>query len=504
MKKTGIMSALIAAVILVCTAGAAPADEFLRERARNLYEVQDYRGAYNLFERLLEENPEDGEALDYSAWCLRYFGDWKSAEERFRMALDAPSGALVSWLYVGLGETLLGAADERGAIKSFGQAMDAAPDDTELVLRSLKGIAWANAFLGDADGLEAAISSTREKDRDYADDLEKDVRPVLEERTAAAAGSDEADEIGIEVLDTRERQAKIYEEEVLGDELDEIIAGILGEQEKPGEPEEIEEPDEPEEPKEIEEIEEIEEPEEPKESEELEEPGESEELEELDEPEEPEELGEPEEPKEPEKPEPEKKPEETPVRKPVKKPATEKPAAEKPKEEVQAPVAPPSSVWGVRVGEPIEREFDRAEAEVVKLDREGVEDANGVIRYSFTPKENPFPSYVRSQAASTYYAIEAYRGNILKVHGSVKTKTLPNTLEWRKNTFDAMVAEFSGVYGKPAILTDQGIFFEAAWLLPERRVLWVFVDAGLDGACQVQLSYVDRRIQAGHLIGILK
>ncbi len=502
---------MIVAVILVCTAGAARADEFLRERARNLYEVQDYRGAYNLFERLLEENPEDGEALDYSAWCLRYFGDWKSAEERFRMALDAPSGALVSWLYVGLGETLLGAADERGAIRSFGQAMDAAPDDTELVLRSLKGIAWANAFLGDADGLEAAISSAREKDRDYADELEKDVRPVLEERTAAAAGSDEAGEIGIEVLDTRERQAKIYEEEVLGDELDEIIAGILGEEEKAGESDEVEKPEEikeSEKPEEIEEIEEIEEPEEPdepeelyvpKESEELEERGESEELKELDEPEEPEELGEPEEPKEPEKPEPEKKPEEKPVKKPV-----GKLAAEKPKEEVQAPVAPPSSVWGVRLGEPVEREFDRAEAEVVKLDREGVEDANGVMRYSFTPKENPFPSYVRSQAASTYYTIEAYRGNILKVHGSVKTRTLPNTLEWRKNTFDAMVSEFSGMYGKPAILTDQGIFFEAAWLLPERRVLWVFVDAGLDGACQVQLSYVDRRIQAGHLIGILK
>lgn len=484
MKKIGVLSALIAAVILVCTAEAARADEFLRERARNLYEVQDYRGAYNLFERLLEENPEDGEALDYSAWCLRYFGDWKSAEERFRMALDAPSGALVSWLYVGLGETLLGAADERGAIESFEQAMDAAPADTELVLRSLKGIAWANAFLGDADGLEAAISSTRERDRDYADDLEKDVRPVLEERVAAAADSDEAGEIGIEVLDTRERQAKIYEEEVLGDELEAIISGILGEQ---GEPEELEEPEELDEP---EEPEEIGEPEEAEELGEPEEPGEADELEEASAPtSEPSHV-------EPEKPEPEK-PEVKPVKKPVKKPV-----AEKPKEEV--PVATPSSVWGVRVGEPVEREFDRAEAEVVKLDREGVEDANGVMRYSFTPKENPFPSYVRSQAASTYYAIEVYRGNILKVHGSVKTKTLPNTLEWRKNTFDAMVAEFSGMYGKPAILTDQGIFFEAAWLLPERRVLWVFVDAGLDGACQVQLSYVDRRIQAGHLIGILK
>ena len=86
----------------------------------------------------------------------------------------------------------------------------------------------------------------------------------------------------------------------------------------------------------------------------------------------------------------------------------------------------------------------------------------------------------------------------------VKTKPLPKPLEWKKATFDSLVEEFSKKHGKPAILTDQGTSSEAAWLLPERRVLWVFIDAGLDNTCQVQLSYVDRRIQAGHLIGILR
>ena len=156
MKKNGVLLALLIATVLICAAGTSGADEFLRERARNLYEVQDYRGAYALFERLLAEKPDDGEALDYSAWCLRYFGDWKSADERFRRALDAPSGALISWLYVGLGETLLGAGDERGARESFQEAIDSAPDDLELVLRSLKGMAWAGAFLGDREEIGRA------------------------------------------------------------------------------------------------------------------------------------------------------------------------------------------------------------------------------------------------------------------------------------------------------------------------------------------------------------
>ena len=86
----------------------------------------------------------------------------------------------------------------------------------------------------------------------------------------------------------------------------------------------------------------------------------------------------------------------------------------------------------------------------------------------------------------------------------LKTKPQSRPLEWKKTVFEAMVADFSSQYGKPAILADQGTSSEAAWFIPDRRVLWVFADAGLDNTCSLQISYVDRRIQAGHLITILK
>ena len=469
-KKNGVLLALLIAAVLICAAGASGADEFLRERGRNLYEVQDYRGAYALFERLLDENPDDGEALDYSAWCLRYFGDWKSADERFRRALDAPSGALISWLYVGLGETLLGAGDERGARESFQKAIESAPEDLELVLRSLKGMAWAGAFLGDREGYERALSTAREKDAEYASAIEADVEPVLEERVliAAEVGESEEEE-GIVVLDSQERQAKIFEEEILAEELDELIAEILAGERGAAATEGEDEEDTPK----------IEDEEETPRVEE--EPSE-----------------------EPAEKTPEQTPEKPKVEPAAEKPKPKKSPAEKPSLEKPAEVKSPSSVWGVRIGEPLEQELDRVENELEKIDREGVEGAHGVINYPFVPTENPFPAYVQAEAASTYFNIEGYRGNILKVHGAIKTRALTNTLEWRNRTFDSMVEEFSREHGKPTILTDRGIFFEAAWLLPETRVLWLFVDAGLDGACQVQMSYVDRRIQAGHLIGILK
>ncbi|MDI9370366.1 MAG: hypothetical protein GX181_06030 [Synergistaceae bacterium] len=519
MRKNGVLLAIAAVAAIIFTACGARADELLRERARNLYEVQDYRGAYSLFERLLAENPDDGEALDYSAWCLRYFGDWKSAEERFKRALEAPSGALVEWLHVGLGETRMGAGNEKGALESFQRAIESAPEDLELVLRSFKGMAWASAFLGDEEGCERSIESARERDADYAASLAADVEAVLKERLALAAkieaekedieeDEEDEDELGIVVLDSQERQAKIFEEEILGDELDELIAEILAAEEKESEAPEADEAEEEPEP-ELDEADEIEKPESDVDETDESEADEADEDEpvvpDLDEADEDEldaliaetidavmeELGADDEIEKAVEKEIEK------LEKPAAKPKPEKPAEAPVKE-----VSPPSPVWGVRIGEPIEREFDRADVE--KLDRSGAEGAYGVVHYPFVPRESPFPSYVRAEAASTYFNIEAYKGNILKVHGAVKTRVLPNTLDWRKKTFDAMVDDISQEHGKPTIFTDQGIFFEAAWLLPETRVLWLFVDAGLDGACQVQLSYVDRRIQAGHLIGILK
>ena len=499
MKKNGIACALLVLTLLICAAGTACSSELLRERAKNLYSVQDYRGAFALFERLLGEVPGDGEALDYSAWCLRYLGDWKSAEERFFQALDAPSGALTSWIHVGLGETYLGAGDERKAILSFRKAIESAPEDEELYLRSSKGIAWAAAFLGEREEYEHALSSIREKDGEFAAAVAGDTGAVLEERAALRAGKETSDEPvePVLVLDTVERHAKLFEEESLEKELDEILSEVLVQDEPTPSADVAETKEKEQETLEIVVLEDVvpggdaassgvkeagpgahEMP--PCDTEVLVEPTPSHEVSS-------------EKPKDDAAPVPPK---------PVKKPAEKLPASKPVQSGVLA--SPPSAVWGVRVGVPLDEELARAEGEGIDLDRESVADKYGVLHFAFTPKASPFPASVRAQAASEFYHIEGYKGAVLKVRGMVKTKPLPKPLEWKKATFEAFVEAFSKEHGKPTILTDQGTSSEVAWLLPERRVLWVFVDAGLDNTCQVQLSYVDRRIQAGHLIGILK
>ena len=491
MRKNGMACAVLVLALLFVAAGAAYSSELLRERAKNLYSVQDYRGALALFDRLLGEIPGDGEALDYSAWCLRYLGDWKSAEERFFQALDAPAGALTSWIHVGLGETYLGAGDEQKAVVSFRKAIESAPDDEELFLRSQKGIAWAAAFLGEREEHGRALALIRGKDEQFAEGILADTGAILEERASLAAEKKPTDEPlePILVLDAMERHAKLYEEKALEEELDEILSEVLV-REKPAEAKQ-------EGVLEIIVLDDVK----PggdvassvatKEST----PG-AHETPPCDATITPSSAPE----ATPEKPE---EVVATAITKPAKKPSEKKPEEKKPAQAGDV-LSPPSAVWGVRIGVALDDELARAEGEGLAVEKESTTDKYGVRRFAFTPKASSFPSSVRSPAASEFYHIEGYKGAVLKVHGMVKTKPLPKPLEWKKATFDSLVEEFSKKHGKPAILTDQGTSSEAAWLLPERRVLWVFIDAGLDNTCQVQLSYVDRRIQAGHLIGILR
>ena len=492
MRKNRMACALLVLALLFGAAGAARSSELLRERAKNLYSVQDYRGALALFDRLLGEVPGDGEALDYSAWCLRYLGDWKSAEERFFQALDAPSGALTSWIHVGLGETYLGAGDEQKAVTSFQKAIESAPDDEELFLRSQKGIAWASAFLGEREEHERALALIREKDEKFAEAVQSDTGAILEEREALAAEKKPSEEPvePVLVLDTTERHAKLFEEEALEEELDEIVSDVLVQEEPPAAKQE--------------DVLEIIVLDDVKTGGDIASSGEKEQA-----------RGTDETPPSDTTITPSPAPEATLEKeetaatpaaskpKPAKKPSEKKPQEKKPAQAGDV-VSSPSTVWGVRIGVALDEEISRAESEGLALEKESTTDKYGVQRFPFTPKTRPFPSSVRSQAVSEFYHIEGYKGAILKVHGMIKTKPLPKPLEWKKATFDAVVGEYSKEHGKPAILTDQGTSSEAAWLLPERRVLWVFIDAGLDNTCQVQMSYVDRRIQAGHLIGILK
>ena len=513
MKKIFILSSCLLVLLNLFFALEANASaDLLRERAKNLYSVQDYRGALSLFDRLLEEVPGDGEALDYSAWCLRYLGDWKSAEERFLQALEAPDGALISWLHVGLGEMYLGAGDEAKSAESFQKAMDTAPEDDELLLRSLKGIIWVKAFLGDRVEYEKALSLLENKEKALAEEVAADTASILEEREKARAEKTEVAEEPTDpilVLDTVERQAKLLEDDELEleDELEEILA-------------EVQDKDEP--------VSEDRDAAGEKESEQLEIVVlEEEEIvvptpaaHEMPPCESSGEVAQPDasatdpETRDAESPTPalgeahapDKAMEATPAPKqPVKKPATRKPVSKPVQSGVLAsPQQPVSEVRGVRLGSPLEEELKRLEAEGVKLDRESTVDKNGVLRFALVPKTSFFPSHILSDAASEFYHIEGFSGFVLKVQGMLKTKPQSRPLEWKKTVFEAMVADFSSQYGKPAILADQGTSSEAAWFIPDRRVLWVFADAGLDNTCSLQISYVDRRIQAGHLITILK
>jgi tetratricopeptide (TPR) repeat protein len=512
MKKIGVLCAvLLVATFLFGAAGTAFSSDLLRERAKNLYSVQDYRGALSLFDRLLEQVPGDGEALDYSAWCLRYLGDWKSAEERFHEAFEAPSGALVSWLYVGLGETYLGAGDEKKSAESFRKAMEAAPQDEELLLRSLKGVLWAKAFLGDREEYEKTLSLLERKDNVFAAEVAADTASILEERerafTEKAVDAQEPAE-PVLVLDTVERQAKLLEDHELEEELEEVSAEAGAQQILPepgagaaeGKEEQLEivvlEPVEDvaatPAPHEMPPCESSEESLQPDvaaaktgdEAKDLLSPA----------------------PASDEAPAQAETPAVTaaPV-KPPKKTVLSKPASKPVQSGVIASAAKTvPEVRGVRLGAPLEEELSRIEADGIKLDRENKAEKNGLITIAFVPMNSFFPAEILSDAASEFHHIEGFSGFVLKVQGMLKTKPMARPLEWKKNVFESMVTEFSAQYGKPTILTDQGTSSEAAWLIPDKRVLWIFADAGLDNKCSIQMSYVDRRIQAGYLINILK
>src|SRR6056297_2353064 len=138
----------ICLIIFVVAASWANSVDVLQERAKNLYDVKDYRGALALFQRILKESPDNGSALDFSGWCLRYLGDWASAEKNLNHALEVLHGSEGRWVMVGLGETYLGAGNYEKAVGSFGKAISIAPEEEELVVRSLKGLAWSYASMG--------------------------------------------------------------------------------------------------------------------------------------------------------------------------------------------------------------------------------------------------------------------------------------------------------------------------------------------------------------------
>ena len=185
---------VLAVLCVVAVCGVAMGEETtesLMDRARNLYGVGDYQSALILFQKTVEKEANNGEAWDYAGWCHRYLSNWASSEKNFQTALTHLSGASGKWVYVGLGETYLGAPEYEKAIGSFTQALGLAPDDMELVVRSMKGIILAYASLGDEEKVNEAIAGLRQKDPAAADLIGKDAQLLLEQAKKAKAEKSE-------------------------------------------------------------------------------------------------------------------------------------------------------------------------------------------------------------------------------------------------------------------------------------------------------------------------
>ncbi len=177
MRRIFSLAALV--VVLVFSAplmsSAQDSVESLRERALNLYRVQDYRGALSLFLRVVEEKSEDGSAWDYAGWCYRYQREWENSLRCFDRALALLPGVEGAWVLVGVGESNLGKGEHRQACVAFQDAMKRSPDDRELKLRCLTGVTWACVFDGDLKGYEQALKALSDEDEETARSVQKDL-----------------------------------------------------------------------------------------------------------------------------------------------------------------------------------------------------------------------------------------------------------------------------------------------------------------------------------------
>jgi lipoprotein NlpI len=194
------------------------AAESLFERAKNLYDIHEYRLSLVLFERVIAQDPDNGEAWDFASWCNRYLGNFETARQGFEKAEQLLPGKLAKWVKVGLGETYLGAGAYESAALAFNQAIELDPEDEELVVRSRKGLALADAGMMDSAAMEETLKKLSETAVAVADEIRAEAADLLAKREQAvreeAAGSGDQSGAaqavsGDAITDANERNAQI-------------------------------------------------------------------------------------------------------------------------------------------------------------------------------------------------------------------------------------------------------------------------------------------------------
>ena len=182
---------LLAAIALGCF-GRAFAAETLFERAKNLYDVREYRVALAYFQKITESEPENGEAWDLAGWCHRYNGDWESALAAFAKAKELLPGERSKWVSVGEGEAYYGAGVYEKSVAAFKEAVSLAPDDEELAVRSAKGMIFAYAALDDSASMEQALADLGKKYPGAENGIKGEADALLAKARKKAARGDTA------------------------------------------------------------------------------------------------------------------------------------------------------------------------------------------------------------------------------------------------------------------------------------------------------------------------
>ncbi|MDR1137240.1 MAG: tetratricopeptide repeat protein [Synergistaceae bacterium] len=467
--KTAAVAFLLTAFASGCF-GRAFAAETLFDRAKNLYDVREYKVALAYFQKVIESEPENGEAWDFAGWCHRYNGDWASALNAFAKAKELLPGELSKWVNVGEGEAYYGAGVYEKAVNAFAEAISLAPNDEELAVRAAKGIIFAYAAQNDGTSMEKALADLSEEYPVAESDIKGEAGALFEkaqekaEKESSASGGEASSEspeqaertIAQKITDVKDRLSEAVEALTSGDvTVREPAAGaeVSADTEEPavsgddtGAPAEQETP--------------VEEPEQ-EQSEQT----------------------------EPEQPQAEQ-PEQT-------APAEQEPPAQEPEQaqpEPEQPEPAQAKSWELpTLGAPIADVLAKLDGDGIAASKAEVETPDGLWLYMLAfPPEIETPDVAGEKPDTKNSRIEEFDGKLLAIVIANNWVNHENSVVFKDELFAGAVKKLNAEIGSDAVTNETGLLNEAQWKsADERQVIVLSVSATLEGNVTAEKVYND-------------